>query len=219
MKNWENAKKVFETLNRNVSYLVLRNHEGFYKSILLENHADIDILCEKKDRKKIICLLGAVPRLQRKDNIHYKILISSVCIPIDIRVVGDGYYDKKWESDMLHDRKYDSREFFYMNDEDYFWSLLYHALYHKGHLSNEYRTRLERLKPELFPATDSDLELKLSNFMSAHDYYYTIAKDRYLWYHFSDICKNRIHAYPLYRLKIFFLKCYEFMLQILQKER
>lgn len=218
MKNWKNAKNVFEELNQYVSYLVIRNHEGFFESILLDNHADIDILCENKDRKKIIRLLGAVPRLERKDNIHYKILISSEYIPIDIRVVGDGYYDRKWESDMLRNREYDSRGFFYMNSVDYFWSLLYHALYHKGSLSNEYRTRLERIKPELFPITDSDLELQLSNFMRTHDYWYTIAKDRYLWYHFTNVCKNRIHAYPLYRPKMFFLKCYEFILKILQKE-
>lgn len=213
MKNWESAKSVFEELNRNITYLVIRNYEGFYESVLLDNHADIDILCKKKDRKKIIRLLEAVPRLERKDSIHYKILISSEYIPIDLRVVGDGYYDKKWELDMLLNREYDVRGFFHMSKDDYFWSLLYHALYHKGHLSSEYQIRLKQIKPELFSVSDSDLELQLSEFMRSHDYWYTIAKDRYLWYHFTNVCKDRIRVYPLYRSKMFFLKCYEFAMK------
>lgn len=218
MKDWESAKSVFEKLNEKFTYLVIRNHEGFYNSILLDNHADIDILCEKKDRKEIIKILDALPRLKRKDSIHYKILVSSEYIPIDIRVVGDGYYDKNWESQMLRSREYDSRGFYHMNSDDYFWSLLYHALYHKGKLSSEYRNRLESFKPELFPATDNELEIKLLDFMKTHDYYYSIAKDRYLWHHFTDICEGRICGYPLYNQKMFLVKCYEFMLRFLHRE-
>lgn len=218
MRNWESARSVFEELNGKFTYLVIRNHEGFYDSILLDSHADIDILCEKKDRKGIIKLLDASPRLQRKDSIHYKIRVSSEYVPIDIRVVGDGYYDKKWESQMLRNREYDSRGFYHMNTDDYFWSLLYHALYHKGKLSAEYRSRLESFKSELFPVNDKMLELKLGDFMKKHDYYYTIAKDRYLWYHFTNICEGRIRAYPLYNQKMFLVKCREFLLKLLHRE-
>ena len=217
MKNWENAEQVFVALNDNFSYLVIRNFEDFYDSLLLDNHSDIDLLCYKKDRKKIIKLLGAEPRLECDDGIHFQFQVASQRIPLDIRCDGDGYYDKHWERDMLRSRVLDSRGFFRMNTNEYFWSLLYHALYHKGTISAEYSARLEELKPELFPADQPELESYLSSFMQQHRYYYTIAKDRYLWYHFTDIFKGRIRAYPLYPVYYFRQLCQEFIVRKIGK--
>lgn len=219
MKKWDNVESVFAALNACVSYLVIRNYEGFFESVLSDEHADIDILCYKKDRTAIVKLLDAVPRLKEKDSIHYKIIVSDECIPIDIRVVGDGYYDSKWEEEMLRNRKYEPRGFFCMNDNDYFWSLLYHSLYHKGRVSAEYRDRLKELKPGLFPITDKDLECRLAQYMIENNYYYTVANDKYIWYSFTEVCRKRIHTYPLYRLKLFLLKCREFACRVWHGEQ
>ena len=213
MKNWKSAEQVFAALNDNFPYLVIRNFEDFFDSLLMDNHADIDLLCNKKDRRKIIRLLGAEPRLDRDDGIHFQFQVASQQIPLDIRYDGDGYYDKNWEREMLRSRILDARGFYRMNTNEYFWSLLYHALYHKGTLSEEYLSRLERMKPELFPADQSGLEIHLSGFMQQHRYYYTISKDHYLWYHFTDLCKRRIRAYPLYPVYYFRLFCQEFIAQ------
>ena len=102
MKKWLNAQAVFQTLNENFTYLVLRNFELFYNSILMDSHADIDLLCYKKDKKAIVKLLDAQPRLNRDDGIHYQITIAQEVIPIDLRWVGDGYYDATWEQNMLN---------------------------------------------------------------------------------------------------------------------
>ena len=212
-KNWESAEQVFAALNDSFPYLVIRNYEDFYNSLLMDNHSDIDLLCHKKDRKKIIQLLEAEPRLARDDGIHYKFQVASQQVPLDIRYDGDGYYDKNWEREMLRSRVLEPRGFYCMNTNEYFWSLLYHALYHKGPISEEYLSRLEGLKPELFPADQSDLERHLSCFMQQHRYYYTIAKDPYLWYHFTDFCERRIRTYPLYPVYHFAQQCREFIAQ------
>ena len=211
MKNWKSAEHVFNALNDNFPYIVIRNFEDFFNSLLMDDHADLDLLCKKKDRKKIIRLLEAEPRLDRDDGIHFQFQVASQQIPLDIRYDGDGYYDKNWEKAMLRSRILDPRGFYRMNADEYFWSLLYHALYHKGTISKEYLLRLEEMKPELFPADQGGLEAHLSRFMRKHHYYYTISKDHYLWYHFTDVCKRRIRTYPLYHAYCFKLVCQEFI--------
>lgn len=211
MKEWKNAQDVFQTLNKTFSYLVLRNFEAFYDSILMESHADIDLLCNKKDRKAIIQLLGAEPRLNHDDGIHYQIKIAQDAIPVDIRWDGDGYYDANWERNMLGKRVLDQRGFYHLDDDNYFWSLLYHALYHKGKISEEYALRLQNMNPYLFPASVEELEDALHQYMLQNDYYYTIARDPYLWYHFTAYCSGRVRAYPLYKIKLFVVKCREYI--------
>lgn len=198
MKNWNSAKELFEYLNQNIEYLVIRNHEGFFDSILLDSHADIDLLINFQDRKRLISGLGATPRLERKDNIHFKVLVNGEFIPIDIRTVGDGYYDKKWEQCMLRERVFNDVGFYHMDNENYFWSLLYHSLYHKGFISKEYKIRLAKLYLNEMIDDINLLEERLACYMMEKGYYYSISKDKYLWYHFGEKCKGKIHAYPLY---------------------
>lgn len=199
MNKWKSAEEVFLALNTNYRYIVIRNYEGFYKSIILDNHADIDLLCQKGDKKAIVEFLGAKPRLNKEDGIHYCFKIGKELIPLDLRCTGDGYYDKNWENHMLSFRILDSRGFYCMNTEDYFWSLLYHALYHKGEISEEYKQRLKELKPEV----KGNLEEALSIYMRKNNYHYTISRDRYLQYHFTKLCDGRIRAYPFYYVKQF----------------
>lgn len=219
MKNWIDAKTLFETLNENYAYLVIRNFETFYDSILMDSHADIDILCHREDKKAIVQLLDAKPRLEKEDGIHFQIQIAHETVPMDVRCTGDGYYDTRWEKQMLSDRVLDSRGFYRMDQENYFWSLLYHALYQKGYISEEYFSRLESMKPSCFPANATELEASLSTFMQENDYYYTIGRDPFLWYHFTECCKGRIRAYPLYKIKRLMIHCREFISNKLTKRR
>ena len=211
MDNFENAKQVFVGLNEEVECLIIRNFEGYYQSITNDDHSDIDLLCKKEDRSKVIEYLNAIPRLDKNDGIHYKFMINNVWVPLDIRYVGDGYFDKSWALQMLKTRVYDDRGFYIMNNENYFWSLLYHSLYHKGKISNDYMQRLQQLNSDIGMASPEVLEKELYNFMSRNNYYYTTSKDRYLWYFFGDICKGRIKYYPGYRFRLFVIKCKEYL--------
>lgn len=219
MSGFESVSLVFEKLNESVPYLVLRNFEGFYDSVLSDEHADIDLLCYKKDRKRIVKLLNARPRFDKDDGIHYYFVAENFKIPLDIRFTGDGYYDKNWENAMLGERIKDSKGFYRMDTENYFWSLLYHALYHKGDLSKEYEERLKSMDPTLFPCTKDDLDEALNGYLRSHKYRCTISKDKYLWYHFSDRCKGNIHAYPMYRIKRAFINCGKKFFRIFKHKR
>lgn len=170
-------RSLFSKINEDCSYIVLRNFEGFFDDILLPGHEDIDFLCgSSKDRDKIIKAFQAVTRAGYDDGYHYFWDYNGIKITLDLRIVGDGYYDKKWQKNMLKSRKYDDRGFFVPDDENYYYSLIYHALYQKEAFPEDYFQKLKLLKPTS-NSSASDYENDLIDFMVKNDYYCYQTKD------------------------------------------
>ena len=132
MRKWNSLKELFTKLNE-LEYVILRNHETLEEEI----HAggDIDILCPEK--AYLVEQIHADRRVLRDEVFNYFVMIEDKKIPIDIREVGDGYYDEKWERDLL-DKRVRTTEFYIMDDENYKYSLLYHALLHKFSIKEAY---------------------------------------------------------------------------------
>lgn len=192
MNEWKSAELLFSELNNRFTYLVLRNHENFFDSILLDNHSDVDLLCYKHEKNKIVKLINAIPRLSKNDGIHYKVLINGKYISFDIRCTGDGYYDASWEKNMLASRFMNSIGFYQLNNNNYYWSLLYHSLYHKGAISDEYLERLSKLSNKRLTNNKEILAEELHQYMINNNYYYTYSRDRYLGYYFTERCRKRL---------------------------
>lgn len=143
----------FEVLNRaELKYLVLRNYENLLEpEMYLDGHGDIDLLCE--DSSLLSEAVGAIPNPPKSstledDKVHYKIFIDSQSVSLDLRQVGDGYYCENWERDLL-DRRVKKDCFYVMNEEDYFYTLIYHAILQKRSFSEEYRLRLIEMSKKL----------------------------------------------------------------------
>lgn len=130
-------KHFFDHLNKEIEYLVLRNWDDLYEEkIYGDSHEDIDILC--RDLKSFIRLTDAKPVFRSKYRNNYIVRIGIFEIRFDVRYVGDGYYPQKWEDEMLKRRKINNLGFYIPSDEDYFFSLAYHALLQKPFFSEEY---------------------------------------------------------------------------------
>ena len=197
MKNWNHLEEAFAQLNRECSYLILRNFEGFFETLLWKEHEDIDILCaSKKDRNIMIHILDAKPRLGKDNGIHYKFTYRGKEIPLDIRTVGDGYYDRKWEKRMLESRFLFPSGFYTMNQENYYYSLIYHAVYQKEKVSEEYLERLRTMNPVMRAAEQTDFEKALLQFMNDHHYKYTIPYDSYVPARFRELPDAAWICYP-----------------------
>ena len=141
--------EVFDILNLNhISYLVLRNYENLLRSeMYLDGHGDVDLLCE--DSQEIVRLLDA--QTDRKDQypykgdgIHYYIYVGEERVSLDLRSVGDGYYCEMWEVNLLKNRILHNG-FYVMDEEAYFYTLIYHAILQKPALSEEYMLRLSEM--------------------------------------------------------------------------
>lgn len=198
MKNWEHIEDAFLQLNAKCEYLILRNFEGFFDDILIEGHNDIDVLCaSRSDRKNMVHILDAVPRIGVDNGIHYKFLYKGKEIALDIRTLGDGYYDRSWQRAMLKKRIYNPIGFYTMDEENYFYSLIYHAIYQKKSLSQEYLARLRAMNPMVHEAEQIDFEKTLLQFMTKKRYKYTIPYDKYVILCFNQELIGSYIKYPV----------------------
>ena len=176
---------MFTTLNdAGVKYVVLRNFENLLKpEFYVDGHGDIDMLCI--DPQEIVDLIDARSLTQDKsgmhgDCVHYAIELNGKPVQLDLRHVGDGYYCTKWEKEML-ERRVVSNCLYVMNEIDYFYSLIYHAVLQKRSLSQEYTLRLKQMSKALglsvTSANDHEFLQLLQNYMRDMGYHYSYSHD------------------------------------------
>ncbi len=173
-KDWESFRALFEKMNHTQEYVVLRNWENYYDDLSVEGKSDIDILCE--NRQKFADALGAA-RLNRH-TYNYAIRVEGKDVFLDLRSPGDGYYCKEWELAMLKERQKHSLGFYIMDDENYFYSLLYHVLIHKTMVTVAYQNKLQLMMSHIFEETvKDDMVKQLNEFMRFKRYRYSLCSD------------------------------------------
>ena len=182
--HFSSIDEVFILLNQNkVAYLVLRNFEELdNENMFIQGHPDIDLLCE--DSMSVVKVLGAfscrkITPEQYGDGTHYYIIVRGKYVSLDLRHVGDDYYCRRWENDLLATRVA-YHNFYIPCPEQLFYSLVYHAIFQKKQLSDEYKQRLQRMAGELHLADachESDFISLLEQFMMRHAYSYVYPKD------------------------------------------
>jgi len=125
----------FKTLNNNIRYCVLRGFENLPDEYPVDG-GDIDILVEDKRFFKYLTDGRKVyPEVYR---VQYEVNIASKPVKVDVRNVGDNYYCKKWEEDILERRLFVNGIYIPCNN-DYKYSLLYHCLLQKKEISPKYK--------------------------------------------------------------------------------
>lgn len=173
-----NVESAFNLLNKNnVRYAVLRNWELFYDDLLIEGHNDIDLLCNsKKDKKMLIKAFNAKTNYDKYDGKYY-FYVDGTRVFLDIKIVGDGYYCKKWEKTMIKNRIKCDKGFFVLSDEDYLFSIIYHFLIHKNKISDNYVKIVECLSKRINVHVNeySDALLK---YMETKKYFFSIPYDK-----------------------------------------
>jgi hypothetical protein len=194
---FEKIGDVFDELNRHEEWVILRNWEGLPESMTLDGHDDVDILV--RDHYRTMTLLNAKPFFKEAYRVHSVVEIGENVVPFDVRFLGDDYYDEKWEEVFLKFREKE-KNFYRLDDENYFWSLLYHAIFHKKKLSNDYRDRLIKMGKEMDGFRKEEVESfqkgsrTLRKFLKKRGYKTTAPKDKSV-----TIKKNRV-AYILSRI-------------------
>lgn len=143
-KNWSDLQSVISAMEKCGKCIILRNFEELSdEHYYMDGHEDIDFLCE--DSAKVRKVLDAVPNVPWGSQDHVFVRIAGKKIKFGLRYVGDGYYCDEWERKMLADRVLYKGKFYVMNPADYFYSLLFHALFQKRKLSDDYRSRLKEM--------------------------------------------------------------------------
>jgi hypothetical protein len=144
LNGWKDLKHLFYVFNGTVNYVILRNFEGMPDKF---EYNDIDLLTEDEKIRYIIdgnfSLYG--------DNIsRLKMKLGNEVILFDFRYLkNQNYFDEKWLKDVLKRRVLHPNGFYVPCKEDYFYTLLYHAIFHKGIISDKAKKRLSTLAMEL----------------------------------------------------------------------
>ena len=194
--------ELFEQLNAGgINYLVLRNYENLLEpEMYLDGHGDVDLLCDDAlSVVKLIDAQAAGPRAKSSwgDGIHYCAYVAGQRVTLDLRQVGDGYYCKKWEQELL-ERKVRHECFYVMSDEDYFYTLIYHAILQKRTFSDEYRLRLEGMSRRLGLEQKDYSQLGFISILEKHmmenGYVYTYSHDHMVPNRFSLVDRSLVQG-------------------------
>ena len=158
---WSTLAEVFKILNGCMRYAVLRNFENLPDSQLYGKHSDIDILVDDQWEFELVANVMEVKR-----GFQAFTLVAGEKIQWDVRPVTGAYYKREWMKYMLQRRVFSEKEFFHLAPVDYFYSLLWHAVFQKPHINPDYIPRLLSLAPaaglrDWSPATFEDKHKKI----------------------------------------------------------
>lgn len=179
--SWKNLDELFQKLNSECNYVILRNYETLTENKLLTiEHPDIDLLCDNPHKLKH-CLKRVINPMVIHHKNHYWIKIGQQPVEVGIRSVNDRYYDAKWAQNMLDTKQFHPNGFYVMNTVNYFYSLIYHAVYQKSSFSDDYLTQLQIMSDELdiksAAKTKEAYTTLLLQFMRENKYFVTCPKD------------------------------------------
>ena len=189
---WNNIEDFFNYLNHNICYVVLRNYECLPDKYTMKDHEDIDLLVDSLDEfKKFV---GG----KRKRNFKFIgyttiVKIKNEEVKLDIRYIGDGYYDSLWERDILNSRVLEKNLFYRTDDDNYKYSLSYHAIFHKYKFSDKYSSRLGKILLGADEKIDEKRLLSLvKDYMEQKKYRITEPRDIYVEFGAKYVCKTRL---------------------------
>jgi hypothetical protein len=142
---WKSLDELFKALNELSNYVVLRNFVNI-EDELNNLHPDIDILTDNK--KLIADISNGKPTYKDGRRVQHLAMINNQKVFFDFRFIGDGYYDFKWQQQILGKRIV-YQNMFVPNIENHFFSLMYHAFIHKEKVISDYVLKLIKLSKEV----------------------------------------------------------------------
>ena len=194
---WESFEQFFRTLNETIDYVILRNFKD------LKNSDDIDVLTTNLKEFIYISNAKKIITYRFMNRVQYKVKIDKIEYYIDIRSIGDNYYDGKWQKDIISNKVLNRQGFYIPSDVHYKYSLLYHYIAHKKIFFPHYFLQLSGLFNNL---KLNSLVRDLKKFMNENKYCFVSPRDLSIKINHSYIpISNSMKLYYLLR-KIDMLK-------------
>ena len=185
---YTSIQQLFYVLNNTIEYCVLRNHECLPDEYTVKGHGDIDLLVENKNY--MTYLTGAKPVFKESYRVYHTIMIDNKEIPFDFRYVGDNYYDRPWEEDILKTRVLQKNTFYTPDPIHQYYSLLYHAYIQKKEVKEDYLPKLNKYAAVLNETYNSDRQSaidQLDSFMEKNQYEFVRPIDKTVAYNIQNV--------------------------------
>lgn len=179
---WNSISDLLDEI-KDEEYVFLRNTQLINEEF--DETEDWDILC--RDAGKFISKIHAKPLNEIENGnkyFNYYTIINDKKLLIDIRQIGDGYYDELWESHMLIDRLL-HMNYYVLDKTNEKYSLLYHYLIQKKTDENsKYKTYIMKN----FGKWDIEYNLKqLADFMKKNNYRFVTPIDSWVYLNKKNI--------------------------------
>lgn len=206
---WNSCEELFEVLNLTTEYVVLRGADKLQDTVKTLS-GDVDILCSNIG--EFTAAANAVNIWNSKN--FYHVNVDGKNVLFDIRYVGDGYFDEKWQKDIL-DKKVMNHEGIYTpRVDDYFFSHLYHAYVHKPYFYKKYMERLTGLSEKIgiknfkteFNNTPTYILDMLRGYLAAHNYDASIPNDEKVYLNIKFLSRLKKINYVRLYLRVFKVK-------------
>lgn len=175
---WNSYRDLFKALNATCSYVVLRGFEHLPEK---NPEKDLDLLTD--DYQKLASVIG----MDQVNSKPYKgsVLIAGQKVSVDIRYIGDHYFDTRFQINVLSNRQL-KKGIYVPRDDDYFFSLLYHCKVHKQEVKHLYFEVLDKLAKnlnldwfdEIESLNDKNTSKILNGYYRAHGYVYESPIDK-----------------------------------------
>lgn len=132
----------------NFLYVVLRNWDSLPNSVKLGEHSDLDLLVYDLSHFEET-LENHISRVHPYPRVQYKVAIGDSYVLCDARHCGDGYYPEDFQWAILKTRVWNKSGFFTPDPLHHRLALSYHAVHHKGYISNDYKRWLGDIKLDI----------------------------------------------------------------------
>lgn len=142
---WQSLRHLFYVLNATVPYVVMRNFSALPDAHDTLAHGDIDLLVSDLD--ETLRITRAVRVFPEDFRVHVRVPIGDEDVLFDFRFVGDQYYDRTWQQNILANSLMERDIIRIPSPEDHLYSLLYHALIHKHEIAPDYVEAFAKLGP------------------------------------------------------------------------
>jgi hypothetical protein len=142
-RGWPHLSDLFHALNQLVPYVVLRDFDELPEGRV--GDADIGLLVE--DYREAIRVLNARPEhgLVPRWGGRFHVRVGGRLRCFAIRFVGDGYFDRHWQLEVLQRRRLLDTSIYVPSSRDYFQTLAYQSLAHERVVSADCAQRLSAL--------------------------------------------------------------------------
>ena len=147
-EGWKDMKQLLYVLNGTSNYVILRNFEEMPEKF---DYKDIDLLA---DDEKLAFIVNSNFSIEKDNSRTFRTKIADQTVTFNPNYLGDHYYDIKWEREILKKKILHEKKFYIPSNEDYFYTLYYHVLFHgrwqnKKEISEKYKKKLNELSIQL----------------------------------------------------------------------
>ena len=195
---FDSKKDFFKKLNNNkkLRYVVLRNQTS--------KNDDIDILvndyflfkrisdCHSYKTKNLNLISNSGDPVENNGiKVANYVKIKDKIVKLDVRFVGDEYFDISWQKKILINRKY-FMGYYIPSNENFIYTLLYHIVYHKGYIDKKYMHILKK-NLELKSVSFEKIAKMTDNYLISKEYKITRPLDLTIpvTYQLNDFLMNK----------------------------